>query len=217
MICRYCGHEVSDGIKFCNNCGANLGAEQPMQDIYSQNAPQPGQNPFSNAQQPNGIPEPNQYGQPQFNGGNLPPNDLPVTVRTEPITVKIKKTNPILVAVVVVIIIGLVVAVFSHINNDVNRVKNGTIDISEYKGTKWGDALDKVCKDQKWKAYKDGSKHMVKYTGVKKSDGKEIEIIFKLSSNRKTFSVESITDDGEKSTNETKIAFTIMQIFNGSL
>ncbi|MCR5730871.1 MAG: zinc-ribbon domain-containing protein, partial [Ruminococcus sp.] len=26
MICRYCGHEVSDGIKFCNNCGANLGA-----------------------------------------------------------------------------------------------------------------------------------------------------------------------------------------------
>ena len=217
MICRYCGHEVSDGIKFCNNCGANLGAEQPMQDIYSQNAPQSGQDPFSNAPQPNGIPEPNQYGQPQFNGGNLPPNDLPVTVRTEPITVKIKKTNPILVAVVVVIIIGLVVAVFSHINNDVNRVKNGTIDISEYKGTKWGDALDDVCKDSKWKAYKDGSKHMVKYTGVKKSDGKEIEIIFKLSSNRKTFSVESITDDGEKSTNETKIAFTIMQIFNGSL
>lgn len=192
MICRYCGHEVSDGIKFCNNCGANLGAEQPMQDIYSQNAPQSGQNPFQNAPQPNGIPEPNQYGQPQFNGGNLPPNDLPVVPMPK------RKTNPILVVVIVLIVIGLVAAVFSHINNDVNRVKNGTIDISEYKGTKWGDALDKVCKDQKWKAYKDGSKHMVKYTGVKKSDGKEIEIIFKLSSNRKTFSVESITDDGEK-------------------
>ncbi len=211
MICRYCGHEVSDGIKFCNNCGANLGAEQPMQDIYSQNAPQPEQNPFPNASQPNGIPEPNQYGQPQFNGGNLPPNDLPVVPMPK------RKTNPILVVVIVLIVIGLVAAVFSHINNDVNRVKNGTIDISEYKGTKWGDALDDVCKDSKWKAYKDGSKHMVKYTGVKKSDGKEIEIIFKLSSNRKTFSVESITDDGEKSTNETKIAFTIMQIFNGSL
>ncbi len=211
MICRYCGHEVSDGIKFCNNCGANLGAEQPMQDIYSQNAPQSGQNPFPNASQPNGIPEPNQYGQPQFNGGNLPPHDLPVVPMPK------RKTNPILVVVIVLIVIGLVAAVFSHLNNDVNRVKNGTIDISEYKGTKWGDALDDVCKDSKWKAYKDGSKHMVKYTGVKKSDGKEIEIIFKLSSNRKTFSVESITDDGEKSTNETKIAFTIMQIFNGSL
>ncbi|MBQ9894803.1 MAG: zinc ribbon domain-containing protein [Ruminococcus sp.] len=200
MICRYCGHEVKDGTKFCNNCGANLGAEQPMQDIYSQNAPQP-----------NNVPEPNQYGQPPFNNNNLPPSDLPVVPMPK------RKTNPILVVVIVLVVIGLVAAVFSHLNNDVNRVKNGTIDIDDYKGKKWGDVLDDVCKDSKWKAYKDGSTHLVKYTGVKKSDGKDIEIVFKLSSNRKTFTIKSLTEDGKEYTNQTKIAFTIMQIFNGTL
>ena len=97
MICRYCGKEIADGTKFCENCGANLAAEAPQPVPQGQNfqgAP---------AVQP-GYPQP------------VPYNSAPAP----------KKKNTLATVIAAIIVIGLVIFVISRFSSDVYKVKNGS-------------------------------------------------------------------------------------------
>ena len=112
-----------------------------------------------------------------------------------------KKPNLITTILTVVIIGALVIALLVHFTSDVNKVKNGHPQL--YPNTTWGDALDKVCKNGKWKAFRRSGSRYVTYNGKIKSSGEKLEITFKMK-DRKSFTVEKIrkgdelyTDDGE--------------------
>lgn len=53
MVCKHCGSQNADGVRFCTNCGADLSAEQPATyNAYPQN------NPYGNVQPQNTQPAP---------------------------------------------------------------------------------------------------------------------------------------------------------------
>jgi hypothetical protein len=120
---------------------------------------------------------------------------------------KNKKKGKLLTTLAVILII-VIVAVVRLSNLDAYRVKGGHPKL--YPNTTWEDALKDVCKKSKWKAYKEDGERYVKYTGVVKSDGDKLEIIFKIDGDE--FSIESIEKDGEEGG-----ASIIKDIFTGDL
>ena len=57
---------------------------------------------------------------------------------------------------------------------------------------------------------------MVKYTGKKKTDDNKLEIIFKMDSDRKNFTIESIKDGDLELTSEMAISLAVFEIFDGT-
>ncbi|MBQ6180750.1 MAG: zinc ribbon domain-containing protein [Ruminococcus sp.] len=188
MICRYCGKEVNENVRFCNHCGANLGAERITTGNNAANA-QPQPQPFPV--------QPMQY-EPQ----------------------PYKKTNKgliiVLILIPIVIFALILIPAIIGYSSDIRRVKNGSIDAPGYDDKEWGEVLDDLCDDSDWSQYKEDGDRMVKYTGTKKSDGKDFEIIFKLHSDRKNFDVVSIKDGDMKITNEMAKSLAIIEIFDGT-
>lgn len=120
-----------------------------------------------------------------------------------------KKKRFNLPTVIAVIFVIVIVAVVRFSNIDAYRVKGGHPNL--YPNTTWGDALKDVCKKSKWKSYKEDGERYVKYTGVVKSDGDKLEIIFKVKGDE--FSVESIEKDGD----DVSIIKAVRDIFSGDL
>ncbi|NLT10478.1 MAG: zinc ribbon domain-containing protein [Ruminococcus sp.] len=192
MICRYCGKEVNENIRFCNHCGANLGAERITTGNNAANA------------------------QPQYQPQPQPFPVQPMQYEPQPY----KKTHKgliIVLALIPFIILALIIipAIIGY-SSDIRRVKNGSIDAPGYSNKKWGEVLDDLCDDSEWTQYKEDGKRMVKYTGEKKSDGNDFEIIFKLHSDRKNFDVVSIKDGDMELTNGMAISLAVIEIFDGN-
>lgn len=120
-----------------------------------------------------------------------------------------KKKRVNLLTVIAVVLVIVIVAVVRFSNLDAYRVKGGHPNL--YPNTTWEDTLKDVCKKSKWKSYKEDGDRYVKYTGVVKSDGDKLEIIFKIKDDE--FSVESIEKDGD----EVNIISTVRDIFSGDL
>lgn len=194
MICRYCGQEVNNGVRFCNHCGADLGAETTG-----------AVNPFQN-------------GQPQAQQQPVQPMPMPMPVEYQ--EKPYKKTNKALIVAIILlplIILALILipAIIGY-NSDIRKVKYGSIDAPGYSDKKWGEGLDKICSDSEWKQYTDDGDHMVKYTGKKKNDGNKLVIVFKMADNRKDFSIVSITDGDMELTNEMAISLAVIEMFDGN-
>lgn len=117
-----------------------------------------------------------------------------------------------LLTTLLAILVVVIVAVVRLRNLDAYRVKNGHPKL--YPNTTWGDALKDVCKKSKWKAYKEDGERYVKYTGVVKSDGEKLKIIFKVKGDE--FSVDSIEKDGEE-LQALEYLSIISDIFSGDL
>lgn len=120
-----------------------------------------------------------------------------------------KKSKGKLFTTLAVVLVIVIVAVVRLSNLDAYRVKGGHPNL--YPNTTWEDALKDVCKKSKWKSYKEDGERYVKYTGVVKSDGDKLEIIFKVKGDE--FSVESIEKDGD----DVNIISTVRDIFSGDL
>ncbi|NLT10479.1 MAG: zinc ribbon domain-containing protein [Ruminococcus sp.] len=212
-FCNHCGSDISDGVHplkmpvedvpvsvddqqaygsrqsqgYGTSGSQGYNASQPQGYGTSQNYGQPqgygqsqgyGQQGYGSSQQPgyDNMPQPQQY-----NG--------PISMNTSP-----KRTNPVTVVLAVIVVIGLIIALVAHFTSDVNKIKNSHP--MAYPNKTWGDALKKVCRDEKWKAYKSGGRRYVKYTGKIKGSGERLEIIFRVKDNKNS-EVEEITKGGE--------------------
>lgn len=141
-------------------------------------------------------------------GASSEPNALGGEITINDFDGKKKKRFNLLTAIAVVLVI-VIVAVVRFSNLDAYRVKGGHPNL--YPNTTWEDALKDVCKKSKWKSYKEDGERYVKYTGVVKSDGDKLEIIFKIKGDE--FSIDSIEKDGD----DVNIISTVRDIFSGDL
>lgn len=201
MICRYCGRQNNDGVRFCSGCGADLSYDAPSPQPQYQ-VPQQGGYPNGPQNYPNG------------------PQDYPAPQPVNYPAYKAKKTHPVLIVLLIVLVVGVVAAILVPFlvgaTSDIRKVKNGHVDLAGYEDVTWGEALGKICRSSSWESERKNSQRWVTYTGEKKSDGNDLTIKFKLSSDRKTFTVEEIQDGSKTMTNDLEIGVAVMQIFNGT-
>ena len=213
-FCNHFGSDISDGVHPLkmpvDEVPVSLNDQQNYGSGHSQGyGSSPAQGYDSSGQQGYNTSQPQRYGSPQNYGqpqgydqqgygsqqpgyNNMPqPQQYngPISMNTMP-----NRTNVITKVIAAIVVIGLIIALIMHFTSDVNKIKNSHP--MAYPNKTWGDALKKVSRDGKWKAYKSGGRRYVKYTGKIKGSGEKLEVIFRVKDNKNS-EVEEITKGSE--------------------
>lgn len=102
----------------------------------------------------------------------------------------------IICLIILAVLVTVVVCVVKYLSSDVYSIQHS--EPSQYPYQEWGDTLENSCDESKWESKKEDGERRVIYTGKIKGSEKKVEMIFEISDDRKSYSLNNVKVGGKR-------------------